>query len=61
MRFRRRNKKPIDKKPLQQKMIEAAVVIYAGFAVCVLGTFAECVTIPLAARIRRRRKSRNES
>jgi len=61
MRRYRRKSKPANKKPLQQKMIEAAVVIYAGFAICVLGTFAECVTIPLASRIRRRRKSRDES
>jgi hypothetical protein len=60
MRRYRRKSRQVNKKSLQQKMLEAAVVIYAGFAVCVLGTFAECVTTPLASRLRRRRKSRDE-
>jgi hypothetical protein len=60
MRRYRREPRQINKKSLRQKILEAAVVIYAGFAVCVLSTFAERVTTPLVSRLRRRRKSRDE-
>jgi hypothetical protein len=48
-------------KPLSQKILGAVIVIYAGFAICIAGTLAECVTIPLAAKLKRRRLRRNES
>jgi len=48
-------------KGFAQKCIEAAVVIYAGFAICVVGVVAESVTIPLASRYRRWRKKNHES
>ncbi len=53
-------KKRHEQKSLGQKVVEAAVVIYAGFAICVLGALAEGVTIPLAARIKNRIKRRRD-
>ncbi len=48
-------------KSFGQKCVEAAVVIYAGFAICVIATLAETVTIPLSEKWRQRRKRKNES
>ncbi len=45
-----------EKKGMAEKAIEAAVIIYAGFAICVLAAFAEGVTIPLARRAKGRVK-----
>lgn len=47
------------KKPLIQKVVEAAVVIYAGLAICVLVPLAANVTIPLSARWQRRKDQKN--
>ena len=43
-----------------QKCLEAAVVVYAGFAIFVVATLAETVTIPLAARRRKKQEKNNE-
>mgnify|MGYP004381253079 FL=1 len=47
-------------KGLGQKCLEAAVVVYAGFAIFVVATLAETVTIPLAARRRKKQEKNNE-
>ena len=47
-------------KPLSQKLIAAVIIFYAGFAICATSAIAECVTIPLADKLRRRRTRRNE-
>jgi len=47
-----------DKKSLVQKVVESAVVIYAGFAICILVPLAANITIPLAAKREERRKKR---
>jgi len=44
-----------------QKCLEAAVVVYAGFAIFVVATLAETVTIPLAARRRKKQEKNDES
>lgn len=46
------------RKGLVQKGIEAAVVIYAGLAICVLVPLAANVTIPLSSRYEKWRKKR---
>ena len=43
-----------------QKCLEAAVVVFAGFAIFVVATLAETVTIPLAARRRKKQEKNNE-
>ena len=43
-------------KGLPERAIEAAVIIYAGFAICVIAAIAEGVTIPLAAKVKKRVK-----
>jgi hypothetical protein len=48
-----------DKKSLIQKVVESVVVIYAGFAICILVPLAANITIPLAAKREERRKRRN--
>ncbi len=60
MRRYRRKSRQVNKESLQQKMLEAAVVIYAGFAICVLVPLAANVTIPLSARWARRKERKNE-
>ena len=47
-------------KGLGHKCLEAAVVMYAGFAIFVVASLAETVTIPLAARHRRCGGKENE-
>lgn len=47
-------------KSFGQKCMEAVVVIYAGFAICVIATLAETVTIPLSAKWRQRKECKNE-
>ena len=49
--FRRSQEKGVG-----QKCLEAAVLVYAGFAIFVVATLAETVTIPLAAHRRKKRE-----
>ena len=53
--FRRSQEKGVG-----QKCLEAAVLVYAGFAIFVVATLAETVTIPLAAHRRKKREKNNE-
>ena len=48
------------KKSLRRKFLEAAIVIYAGFAIAISSAIAEGVTIPLAARLKRRRARKQQ-
>ena len=50
-----------NKKCLAQKVVEAAVVMYAGFAICVLVPLAANITIPLSGRWSRWKERKNES
>ena len=50
------SRKRYERKGMPEKVIEAAVIIYAGFAICVLAAFAGGVTIPLAAKVKKRVK-----
>ena len=43
-------------KGIPEKAIEAAVIMYAGFAICIMAAIAEGVTIPLARRAKNRMK-----
>ena len=50
-----------NKKSLRRKILEATIVIYAGFAIVFASTVAECITIPLAAKRKRWKERHNES
>ncbi len=50
-----------NEKCLAQKVVEATVVIYAGFAICVLVPLAANITVPLSARYSRWKERKNES
>ena len=45
-----RKKKPRPKKSVVQRVINGAVVLYAGFAIFVMASIAESLTIPLARK-----------
>ena len=47
------------KKSLRRKMLEAAIVIYAGLAIFITSAIAEGITIPIAARLKRRRRAKD--
>ena len=49
-----------NKKSIRRKLLEASIVIYAGFAIAIASTVAECITIPLAAKRKRWKEGRNE-
>ena len=49
-----------EKKSVVQRVINGAVVLYAGFAICVVASIAETFTIPLARRRAKRRGRANE-
>ena len=55
------------KKDFTQRAVEAAVLIYAGFAICFMASIAECLTIPASSKFQklrsryRKMRGRNES
>lgn len=48
----------LNKKSLRRKLLEATIVIYAGFAIVLTSAIAECLTIPIAAKLKRHRERR---
>jgi|ETNvirnome_2_300_1030623.scaffolds.fasta_scaffold35987_2 hypothetical protein len=47
------------KKSRRRKLLEVTIVVYAAFAIAISSMIAEGVTIPLAARLKRKR-ARNQ-
>ena len=47
------------RKHIVQKVVETVVVIYAGLAICVIVPLAANITIPLSARLQRRKDRKN--
>ena len=56
-----RKKKESSRKSVVQRMINGAVVLYAGFAIFVVASIAESFTIPLARKRADRRRKPDES